>query len=289
MTSQLLIRHGSCRDAHDAVVITPEAAGWSYTGLRVIELTPRETRAWTSNDDEQLVLPLQGSCTVRADGREFTLEGRVNPFAGPSDCLYVPAGGRVELCSPKGGTFAIPSARATTEGAGIEYLPAATVPVEVRGAGSATRLLNNFFAPGRGAAQRLVAVEVITPAGNTSSYPPHKHDASVNGEAELEEIYYFRFQSPNAFGLHATYTADGSLDEAVRVRDGDVFLVPRGYHGPCVALPGYDMYYLNVLAGPRAERSLAFSDDPAYAWIRDSWKDQAIDPRVVSMSGGRRG
>lgn len=287
MTSQLLIRHGSCRDAHDAVVITPEAAGWNYTGLRVIELAPGEMQTWRSSDDEQLVLPLEGSCTIRADAREFALEGRVNPFAGPTDCLYVRPGVRIELCSPTGGTFAIPSARATTDGAPVEYLPSETVPVEVRGAGSATRLLNNIFAPDRGAAQRLVAVEVITPEGNTSSYPPHKHDASVNGEAELEEIYYFRFRSRDAFGLHATYSADGSLDEAVRVRDGDVFLVPRGYHGPCVALPGYDMYYLNVLAGPGPGRSLAFSDDPAYAWIRESWRSQVIDPRVISMARDR--
>ena len=92
------------------------------------------------------------------------------------------------------------------------------------------------------------------------------------GEAELEEIYYFRFDRPGAFGLHRTYTADRGFDVTVAVEDGDVFLVPRGYHGPCVALPDYPMYYLNVLAGPGAERSLAFSDDPAHAWIRSAWK-----------------
>lgn len=285
--SQLLIRHGSCRDAQDAVVVTPEVAGWKFAGLRVLEVARDEARAWSSDGDEQLVLPLEGSCTVRVDGRAFRLEGRANPFAGPSDCLYVPIGAHVELRSGTGGVFALPSARATRAIA-PERHPASTVPVEIRGAGAATRVVNNFFAPTRGSAERLVAVEVVTPAGNTSSYPPHKHDSMESGEAELEEIYYFRFRSPSAFGLHATYCADGSLDEAERVRHGDAFLVPRGYHGPCVALPGYDMYYLNVLAGPGSKRSLAFTDDPAHAWIRESWKTQPIDPRATSIAGSER-
>ena len=107
---------------------------------------------------------------------------------------------------------------------------------------------------------------------NWSSYPPHKHDdAGTEGEAELEEIYYFRIHGAEGFGLHRTYTADRSIDETVVVRDGDVFLVPRGYHGPCIAAPDFPMYYLNVLAGASDERSLGFSDDPAYAWIRKGW------------------
>jgi 5-deoxy-glucuronate isomerase len=133
-------------------------------------------------------------------------------------------------------------------------------------------------------------VEVLTPPGNWSSYPPHKHDEEREGEAILEEIYYFRIAGPDGFGFHRTYTSDGSIDETVTVRDGDVFLVPRGYHGPCVATPNHAMYYLNVLAGPAVKRSMAFCDDPAHQWIRKSWLGQGVDPRfpLTTARGGRR-
>ena len=161
------------------------------------------------------------------------------------------------------------------------YVPAKDIGVEVRGAGHATRQINNLFVAGGAEAQRLVVVEVLTPGGNWSSYPPHKHDeATASGEVELEEIYYFRMQGSGGFGIHRTYTADRSIDETVTVRDGDVFLVPRGYHGPCAAPPEFAMYYLNVLAGPGEARSLGFSDDPAYAWIRGSWDGRPRDSRV---------
>jgi 5-deoxy-glucuronate isomerase len=165
-----------------------------------------------------------------------------------------------------------------------------SVPVEIRGAGRSTRQLNNFLAPGQCDADRLVAVEVITPRGNWSSYPPHKHDVEVQAaadaahpylEAELEEIYWFQTSgNADGWGIHRTYDLVQGWDVTVPVRNDDVFLVPRGYHGPCIAAPEYDLYYLNVLAGPGQHRSLAFSDDPAYAWIRDSWSEQQTDPRV---------
>ena len=146
------------------------------------------------------------------------------------------------------------------------YGPAEAVPVELRGAGQSTRQVTNFFSPDVWSdAEELMCVEVLTPDGNWSSYPPHKHDDSAECTAQNEEIYYFRIgragetdYAQDGFGLHRLYTGttgDGAIDETVEVRDGDVFLIPRGYHGPCVAAPGYTMYYLNVLAGPDA-RSL---------------------------------
>jgi 5-deoxy-glucuronate isomerase len=166
------------------------------------------------------------------------------------------------------------------------------VPVEIRGAGPATRQVTNFLAPGAfDAVDRLICVEVLTPEGNWSSYPPHKHDDTPDSLACNEEIYYFRVgragsweTSGEGFGLHRAYTADGSIDETVVVRDGDAFLVPRGYHGPCVAAPGYPLYYLNVMAGPNPERTMAIVDDPAYAWIRASWDGMQLDPRVPMTS-----
>jgi 5-deoxy-glucuronate isomerase len=161
--------------------------------------------------------------------------------------------------------------------------------VEVRGAGAATRQVTNFCSPSAFETDRLTCVEVLTPAGNWSSYPPHKHDEERAGEAVLEEIYYFRIAGPDGYGIHKTYTADGGIDETVTVRDGDAFLVPRGYHGPCVATPNHDMYYLNVLAGPAAQRSMAFCDDPAHAWIRETWTSLAPDPRLpLTTAAGRR-
>jgi 5-deoxy-glucuronate isomerase len=275
---RLHLPRGTTGDDGDPLAITPESAGWRFTGLRVIELGPGETRAISTGGAEMLVLPLEGGCDVEVDGQRFGLAGRRSVFARVSDFAYLPIDADAGISSRSGGTFALPSALAERRFPAA-YGAAEEVPIEVRGAGRATRQLTNFFAPDVMRANRLVAVEVLTPAGNTSSWPPHKHDSAVpGGEAELEEIYYFRFERPDAFGLHRTYS--DAFDVTVAVGDGDAFLVPRGYHGPCVALPGYAMYYLNVLAGPGPERSLAFSDDPRHAWVRPSWEGEPADPRV---------
>jgi 5-deoxy-glucuronate isomerase len=166
----------------------------------------------------------------------------------------------------------------------------------VRGAGPASRQVNNFAAPGVfDGADRLMCVELLTPDGNWSSYPPHKHDGTGGCLVRNEEIYYFRVgrtgrteYDPDGFALHRTYTDDGAIDETVVVRDGDVFLIPRGFHGPCIAAPGYPLYYLNVLAGPGDERSMAFCDDPSHHWVRDSWEGMAVDPRCPMTGAAER-
>lgn len=278
---------GRAADGRDPVAITPHLAGWRYTGLRVVRVQPGDTRTLATGGREMLVLPLSGGCAVHLEGRRFELRGRDSVFDGIADFAYLPPGSRVTLSSPAGAEVALPSAVAD-RALPPAYVAAADVPVEIRGAGTATRQINNLFVAGGPAAHRLIVVEVFTPGGNWSSYPPHKHDdGGTAGESELEEIYYFRIQGANGYGIHRTYTADGSIDETVAVRDGDVFLVPRGYHGPCVAPPEYPMYYLNVLAGPGESRSLGFSDDPAYAWIRQSWRGQAADPRVPLVGVGQ--
>jgi 5-deoxy-glucuronate isomerase len=254
--------------------VPPERAGWTYTGLDVLRLQAGETRVIDVRARELLVLPLSGECVVQIADRRFDLTGRRSVFDGVSDFVFAGAGSRVELSSRTGGEIALPWARATqTFPPG--YHAANDVPIEVRGAGRASRHIHNLFTHDVGNAERLVVVEVLTPPGNWSSWPPHKHDDSSSGEEdELEEIYYFRIAGADGFGLHRTYTLDGELDETVTVRDGDVFLVPRGYHGPCIAAPEFAMYYLNVLAGPGTTRTLRFSDDPAYAWIRESWRSR---------------
>ncbi|TQM31312.1 5-deoxy-glucuronate isomerase [Nocardia bhagyanarayanae] len=275
---------GTLADDRDPVRLTAEDAGWRYTGLRVIELAPGETRTLSTGEYEAFVLPLSGSCVVRADALVLELRGRESVFTRVTDFAYVPRDADVALSSAGGAVLAMPMAKCGRR-LSPKYGPAEEVPVEVRGAGRATRQVNNFGVPGVWAhADKLNACELITPDGNWSSYPPHKHDEASACEVVNEEIYYFRIAgrdgvtpSREGFGMHRTYTAE--VDENVAVRDGDVFLVPRGYHGPCVAAPGYPMYYLNVLAGPAPERSMAFCDDPAHAWVRDGWTGEQPDPR----------
>ena len=162
------------------------------------------------------------------------------------------------------------------------YGPAGSVPVELRGAGQASRQVNNFCSPEAFECDKLIAVEVLTPGGNWSSYPPHKHDEARENEAELEEIYYFETEG---LAYQRVYgTADRPIDVLAEVGSGDVVLIPHGWHGPSIAAPGYDLYYLNVMAGPAAERAWRFCDDPAHAWIRGTWRDQGIDPRLPMTS-----
>ncbi|GAA0805998.1 5-deoxy-glucuronate isomerase [Spirilliplanes yamanashiensis] len=259
--------------------VTPQSAGWGYSGLRVVDLRAGQQLRLDTGDAEMLVLPLAGGgCDVECDDERITLTGRRDVFARVTDFAYVPRDARLSVVSATGGRFALPSARADRR-LEFRYGPAEGVPVELRGAGQASRQVNNFCAPEAFEADRLIAVEVLTPGGNWSSWPPHKHDSKRDGESELEEIYYFEV----ARGGPAYQRVYGSTDVCAEVRTGDVVLVPSGWHGPSMAAPGYDLYYLNVMAGP-GERRWLFSDDPAHAWIRDSWAGQDVDARLPMTS-----
>ncbi len=270
-----------------ATELTPEACGWAYSSLRVLELRPGAEATFRTGPDEMLVLPLSGGAAVAVDGEQFTLAGRAGVFGRVTDFAYLPIDAVVTVRSPAGGRFALPGARAGRR-LPPRYGPAEQVPVEIRGSGQASRQVNNFCSPEAFETDRLVSVEVLTPAGNWSSYPPHKHDQARPGEAVLEEIYYFEVGpgpggtgSPG-LGYQRVYSTDPDrpIDVLAEVRGGDVVLVPHGYHGPSMAAPGYDLYYLNVLAGPAEQRTMAFCDDPAHAWIRQSWAAQQVDPRL---------
>ena len=287
---------GSTAGDGDPVVVTPDSAGWTYCGLRVVRLAPGEARGLATASEELAVLPLAGSALVEVEGRRFALEGRESVFARVCDWAYVPIDSEVRLSSVDGAEVALASARAERRFEPA-HVRAGAVPIEIRGAGRATRQVTNFMAPDAfDGADRLICVEVLTPDGNWSSYPPHKHDDTPGSLADNEEIYYFRLgrsgsveTGEEGFALHRTYTADGSIDAIVVVRDGDVFLVPRGYHGPCAAAPGYPLYYLNVMAGPNPERTMAIVDDPDYAWIRGSWQVVPADPRCpMTTAAGTR-
>jgi 5-deoxy-glucuronate isomerase len=230
-----------------------------------------------------LVLPLAGACTVDCDGQRFELTGRDSVFSAVSDFAYLPIDAVATIWSARGGRFALPGASARRR-LTARYGPASRVPVELRGRGACSRQVNNFCTPDAFEADRLIACEVLTPAGNWSSYPPHKHDTERPGECALEEIYYFEIGAgPDGpgVGYHRVYSSDDRpADLVAEVRSGDVVLVPYGWHGPSIAVPGFDMYYLNVMAGPGAERAWLICDDPAHAWIRGTWPGQPPDPRL---------
>ncbi|WP_231333279.1 5-deoxy-glucuronate isomerase [Actinomadura graeca] len=268
--------------------VTPASAGWAYSGLRVLALGPGEEAALETGDAETLVLPLAGACAVTvaapAGGTvTFELTGRRDVFSRVTDFAYVPRDAAVRVSSREGGRFALPSARCERR-LPPRYGPAERVPVELRGAGGMARQVNNFCTPGAFEADRLIACEVLTPGGNWSSYPPHKHDEQTPEESVLEEIYYFEVaDAPDGgpgIGYQRVY---GTTDVLEEVRTGDTVLIPHGWHGPSMAVPGYDLYYLNVMAGP-GERAWRICDDPAHAWIRGTWPGLPADPRLPMTS-----
>ena len=268
---------------HAVEEITPESAGWGYSGLRILELSAGQTETMSTDGSEYVVLSLRGSAEVTVDGQTYALEGRSDVFAGPSDVVYAPRDAELTVASEAGGRFALASSRCDNRLAPA-YLPKADVPVEMRGAGQSSRQVNNFGIPGVLEADRLIACEVLTPGGNWSSWPPHKHDEERDGETALEEIYYFEVADGPAgpgIGFQRVYGHEGAdIDVTTEIRSGDAVLIPHGWHGPSIAAPGYDLYYLNVMAGPGAERAWLICDDPAHAWVRDTWADQPVDPRL---------
>jgi 5-deoxy-glucuronate isomerase len=284
LSADYFLRHRSTGTAPETVLVTPERAGWAFSGLRVVDIAPGTEYTVDTGSDELLVLPLSGGAEVTCDDEHFTLTGRADVFAGPSDFVYAPIGSRVTIGSAGGGRFALPSARAERT-LPARYGPADGVQVELRGAGSASRQVHNFCTPETFEADRLLAVEVFTPGGNWSSYPPHKHDEHTDVEEALEEIYYFEMSGhggTEGVGYQRVYGSGPGreIDVFAEVRSGDVVLIPHGYHGPSMAPPGYDMYYLNVMAGPGAERVWRFTDDPAHTWVRDTWAAEQVDPRL---------
>lgn len=268
-------------------VIDGETPGWAYTGIHVAAMDD-DTIGLPAAELERIVVPLTGSFEVAHEGTTTVLNGRDSVFDGPCDVLYV--GAEESLTVAGSGRVAIAEAR-TRIRKPSKYIAKSDVPVELRGAGRATRQIHNLGWPGTVDTAALLACEVITPAGNWSSYPAHKHDESLPGtETLLEEIYYFEAApvrgtdapaGADAFGNFATYSsAAGEIETRALVRTGDVALVPYGYHGPAAAAPEYDLYYLNVMAGPGPDRAWMFTDDPRQAWIRSRWESLGPDPRL---------
>lgn len=245
--------------------VTPESAGWTYVGFDLHRLHRGQVVREATGEREVCLVLVSGRASIEAGGIKFGLIGeRMSPFEGKPWSVYVPAGSDWWVGAETDAELAVCSA----PGAPGEYEARLIGPdalhQETRGSGSNTRHVTNILPEWEPAASLLV-VEVITPGGNTSSYPPHKHDTdNLPHESALEEVYYHRLNPPQGYAFQRVYTDDRGIDEALIVEDGDVTLVPRGYH-PCAAIHGYDLYYLNVMAGPK--RTWKFHNEPAHEWL----------------------
>ena len=261
----------------EVLSVSQERAGWQTISLRVIRLEKHQKQIVSQPTEELALVMLGGQAAIRADGERWEAVGaRANVFAGMPHALYLPLGTQhveiealTDTCE-----IAVCGARATRKFPAALIYPS-SVEVEIRGGGNATRQINHILKPDF-PADRLLVVEVYTPSGNWSSYPPHKHDVhNPPGEVDLDEIYFYKISQPEGFAIQRVYTRDGRRNETLTVRDNELVLIPEGYH-PVVAAHGYDCYYLNVLAG--SARSMAATDDPDYAWVRRTWN--AKDPRL---------
>jgi 5-deoxy-glucuronate isomerase len=257
--------------------VTPELAGWRYLAFHVATIDDQPLQVGDPQREVALVTLGGGVVVTARDGARFELPGRASVWDGPPWALYLPAGTSASAVAiGPGATLAVASGPVRGQGATRPILIGpGDVRVEVRGAGNATRQINHIITPDF-PADRIEVVEVYTPSGNWSSWPPHKHDTDdMPNEAVLEEIYHYRFRRPEAWGVQRLY---GGSDEGLfAVGDGDTVIVREGYH-PFVATHGDDAYYLNALAGD--VRTMACSFDPALAPVMDAWGAMEPDPRV---------
>jgi 5-deoxy-glucuronate isomerase len=267
-----------------------ENFGFEYLSFAVRKLAKGETYSAETGGSELAIVVFGGICSVESsEGAWKQFGGRRTVFDGLPYTLYLPIHTRFTVTAETACDLAFCYSIAE-EKHPAQLVTPDKVGVELRGGGNASRQINSMVPPAFDA-HRLIVVEVYTPAGNWSSFPPHKHDThNPPTEVDLEEIYYYRIERPEGFAIQKVYTPTRSIDETMTVRDGELVLVPEGYH-PVVAAHGYNVYYLNALAG--SARSLAASDDPDYAWVRGAWTEgtgtegtgtegtgNELDPRV---------
>ena len=288
--SRLLVRPSS--DRGEYLRVTPASAGWGHLSFAARRMAHGQTWQEETGASEYGLVILGGSCRIDSSRGSWDRVGRrPDVFHGMPYALYLPPETEfsVTALSPE-----LNLAYGWCRGGGqhpARLITPEQVAIEIRGGGNATRQINSLFPPGFDC-HRLVAVEVYTPAGSWSSYPPHKHDVHREDgagqviEADLEEVYFYQMDRPHGYAIQRVYTDDGRLDEVMVARHNEVVLVPEGYH-PVAAAPGYNAYYLNFLAG--SAQSLANSDDPAHAWVKQTWTSK--DPRVplVTMEMERTG
>jgi 5-deoxy-glucuronate isomerase len=282
-TENLLIKPASSKTVSgETLLVTPESTGYQYLTLSIRKLLRGEKLQSETDATELGMVVLGGRCSVESTAGSWpNIGSRAHVFDGLPTAVYLPIETEFTVSAETDCELALCFSRAEQTFPGRLVTPD-DIEVEIRGGENATRQINHILKP-KFPAQRLLLVEVYTPSGNWSSYPPHKHDIhNPPDEVDLEELYYYKVDRPEGYAIQRVYTADGRLDQTLTVRDGELVLVPEGYH-PVVAAHGYNVYYLNALAG--SARSMAASDDPDYAWVRGSWREQ--DPRVPLVTRGK--
>jgi len=273
--SQLRIRPHYPPQADGTVLtITPQSAGWKYVGFKVVKLKGGQHYRHLETQRETCLVLVTGKASIHAGEHHFNdIGGRTSPFEDRAPgAVYVPANIEYTVTAHDDTELAICSAPGKP-GRQPRLIDESDMPRETRGRGTNTRHVRNIL-PESKPADSLLVVEVITPGGHWSSYPPHKHDTDTPGaETLLEETYYHRIHPEQGFAFQRVYTDDRSLDETLTFENGDVVLAPRGYH-PVAAPHGYDVYYLNVMAGP--QRRWLFKNDPAHEWIINADANKTI-------------
>jgi 5-deoxy-glucuronate isomerase len=249
-------------DGNGGVLVTPESAAWTYVGFEVAHLDRTGVVERATGDRECCIVAIAGTCVVDSAHGRWEIGGRADPWSGAPEAAYLPPGTSFRLDGDA--EVGLCFAPAPGGGARARVLPGDEIEPELRGHGNAERTVHPILMADR-EADSLLVCEVLTPAGHWSSYPPHKHDRdALPEESFLEETYYHRLEPERGFALQRVYTDERDLDETVSVGDGDTVLVPRGYH-TVSAPPGYELYYLNVMAGPI--RTWAIQNDPNHEWM----------------------
>jgi 5-deoxy-glucuronate isomerase len=251
------------------ICITPESAGWQYIGFEVYRLRAGDVVELDAVEREVTLIGLEGTCQITVNGQVYEgVGGRPSVFSEASpEAVYAPPTSNILVQAGTTAELAIASAKCTSPGGVSRRIPAVDIPYECRGEGQTRRYIRHILDEHH-AATKLLLVEVVTPAGNWSSFPPHKHDEDLPGrESYLEETYYYRINPPHGQALQRVYDKQG-VDEVLTPGDGDVVLVPRGYH-PVAAIPGFTAYYLNVMAGHQREWKYSLDDDYQHVAPKD--------------------
>ncbi|MHC4146665.1 MAG: 5-deoxy-glucuronate isomerase [Planctomycetota bacterium] len=279
----ILVKPGLFSEDPDLIVsITPEKADWEYISFQVRRLAAGRSWSFATGENELVVVNLSGRYTVSSNRGQWSgIGGRKDVFQGAAHALYLPRQSEFTVTAEESGEFAVAWAP-TDQDHDPWLIKPEDVTISVRGGDNVSRQINDLL-PSDSPVHRLVLVEVYTPGGNWSSYPPHKHDTHIEDdegnllEADLEEVYFYKIDKPDGYAYQRVYTDETSplhkaghpIDALVRAENNCAVLVPEGYH-PVVSAPGYTTYYLNVLAG--SAQTLANQDDPKYTWVKETYK-----------------
>jgi len=269
------------------LAVTPESAGWDFISFQARRLSAGREWSFSSAENELAIILLHGAISVHSTRGNWNGLQRKDVWTGAATTLYLPRDTEFTIIADHDSEFAVTWVP-TDEDHEARLIQPQDVPISIRGGDNVSRQINDLLPPGS-PVHRLVLVEVYTPSGNWSSYPPHKHDVHIEDEtghlieADLEEVYFYKIDRPEGYAYQRVYTDENSplqqagypIDALVKAQNNCAVLIPGGYH-PVTSAPGYTTYYLNVLAG--SAQSLANQDDPRYSWVKESYK--TVDPRL---------